>query len=173
MATYRDTLVQSLIEWPSLYLNEDDVLDQMFFTVGGGYEWKNGQLVDVDLEYPPSHGLEKRRADPWKTRLENREYRESCSKYTGYGCVYFQMRSGHIGRRMNTMFGNFSNLCNLPGNIKPDWLAAAKRALRYAKSNRMKTTITQRAGLKSVVARIKDIEYIQKPVKKTRRKKAA
>jgi len=173
MATYRDTLVQSLIEWPSLYLNEDDVLDQMFFTVGCGYEWKNGQLVDIDLNYPPSPGLEERRADPWKTRLELREDRESCSKYTGYGCVYFPMRSGHIGRRMDTMFGSSSNICNLPGDIQPDWLEAVRRALRYAKSNRMKTSISQRAWLTSVSARIKEIEYLRKPAKNTRRKKAA
>ena len=69
MATYRDALVEALIEWPSLYLNEDDVLDQMFFTVGGGYEWRDGQLVDVDLEYPPSPGLEKRRACPYCSSL--------------------------------------------------------------------------------------------------------
>ncbi|MFA6358789.1 MAG: hypothetical protein WCY09_09065 [Candidatus Omnitrophota bacterium] len=173
MATYRDALVQALIEWPSLFLNEDDVLDQMFFTVGCGYEWEEGQLVDTDLRYPPSPGLEKRRADPWTTRLESREYRESCSKYTGFGSVYFQMRLGHIGRKMNNMFGSCSNICNLPGNIKPDWIEAAKRAVRYAKSNRMKTTISQRALLKSVLARIKEIEYIQKPVKKNSRKKSA
>jgi hypothetical protein len=173
MATYRDSLVQALIEWPSLYLNEDDVLDQMFFTLGCGYEWKNGQLVDGDLEYPPSPGLEKRRADPWKTRLESREYRESCSKYSGFGNVYFLMRSGHIGRRMNTMFGSSSNICNLPGDIQPDWLGAVRRALRYAKSNRMKTTISQRAWLASVSARIKEIEYLRKPAKKSSRKKAA
>lgn len=173
MATYRDTLVQALIEWPSLYLNEDDVLDQMFFTVGCGYEWKDGQLVDVDLDYPPSPGLEKKREDPWTTRLEAREYRESSSRYSGFGHVYFPMRSGHIGRKMSTMFGSSSNICNLPGDIQPDWLLAVRRALRYAKSNRMKTSISQRAWLASVSARIKEIEWLRKPAKTPRRKKAA
>jgi hypothetical protein len=173
MATYRDTLVQALVEWPSLFLNEDDVLDQMFFTVGCGYEWEEGQLVDTDLRYPPSPGLEKRRADPWTTRLESREYRETCVNYTGWGRTTFRMRSGHIGRKLNCSFGKFSTLCNIPDDIQPDWLEAAKRALRYAKSNRMKTTIAQRAWLVSVAARIKEIEYLRKPAKKPRRKKAA
>lgn len=36
---YKDTLVQSLLDWPALFLNEDDVLDHFFFTIGNGYEW--------------------------------------------------------------------------------------------------------------------------------------
>ena len=174
MATYRDTLVKALLEWPGLFLNEDDVLDQMFLTVGGGFEWENGQLVEDEPDYHPDPRLEAERADPWTTRLELREYRERCSKYSGMsGNVYFQMKSGHIGRTMTNLFGECSPLCDLPDDIQPDWLEAAKRALRYARSNRMRTTRAQKAWLVAVSVRIKELELSRKPEKKSSRKKAA
>lgn len=44
---YKDTKKQMMDAYPSLFVDEADVLDHLFFTIGNGYEWVEGQLVDV------------------------------------------------------------------------------------------------------------------------------
>jgi|MudIll2142460700_1097286.scaffolds.fasta_scaffold00003_30 hypothetical protein len=47
MATYALTKRDMMDAYPSLFVDEADVLDHLFFTIGNGYEWVEGQLVDV------------------------------------------------------------------------------------------------------------------------------
>jgi hypothetical protein len=168
MATYRDQLVKSLLEWPGLFLNQDDVLDHLFFCTGNGYKWENGQLVEeFDSSYPEDSAIQAERADPWKTRLDTREYREGCTKYNG---CYFMTASGHVGKKMHNLSENYDAICNLPDDIQPDWIEAAKVALKYARSNRVRITSKERAILSRVGQRIKEIERLRKPATKRTRK---
>ena len=41
-----DTIRYALMAWPLIETNRLTVLDQMFLTIGNGYEWKNGELVE-------------------------------------------------------------------------------------------------------------------------------
>lgn len=165
---YRDTLVDALRHWPTLYLNEDDVLLSLFFNVGTGYEWKNGCIVfDINGE----DGCSPIREDPHSERLKDRAWREYCvemprSKYRTRA-VWFRTKTGGIGHHLTEMFGTYSNILQLPNNIQPDWLAAAKRALDMARSYRVRTTREQKELLKQVAVRIKELQAAQaKRIKK-------
>lgn len=158
LTCYRDTLVDSLRHWPTLYLNEDDVLLAFFFQVGTGYEWENGCIVGWSL--CPI------RKDPHSERLKDREWREYCvnmprGKYKTRAC-WFRMKNGGIGHHLTGLFGQYSHILHLPDDIQPDWLAAAKRALQLARSSRVRTTKPQKELLKLVAARIKELQGIQR-----------
>lgn len=43
---YKDTKKAMMNAYPSLFANEVDVLHDLFFLVGNGYAWKNGELTD-------------------------------------------------------------------------------------------------------------------------------
>ena len=163
LVRYRDTLVDALRHWPTLYLNEDDVLLTLFFRIGTGYEWKNGCIV-YDLN--DGDGCAPIREDPHSERLKDREWREECvampsNKYNTRAC-WFKMKNGGIGHRLTEMFGQFSHILHLPDNIQPDWLVAAKRALNMARSKRVRTTKEQKAKLRHVAFRIKELQDAQK-----------
>ena len=52
--TVKDTVTRSLLEYPTLHLNSLDVYDHLFCTIGNGYEWVDGELVDI---YAPNKPL--------------------------------------------------------------------------------------------------------------------
>lgn len=108
LVRYRDTLVDALRHWPTLYLNEDDVLLNLFFNIGTGYAWKNGCIVfDLGDERIPE------REDPHAERLKDRERREYCvnmprTKYS-HKPVWFRTKTGGIGHHLTEMFGEYSH----------------------------------------------------------------
>jgi hypothetical protein len=163
IASYRDTLVDALRYWPTLYLNEDDVLLNLFFHIGTGYEWKNGCItfdIGAEQEMCPL------REDPHAERLKDREWREDCvnrpfTKYSRSRC-WFRTKTGGIGHNLTEMFGEYSNILQLPDNIQPDWLVAAKRALNMARSYRVRTTKAQKELLRQVAFRIKELQDAKK-----------
>lgn len=44
--TVKDTVMNALLEYPTLFLNSLDVYDHMFCTIGAGYDWSDGELVN-------------------------------------------------------------------------------------------------------------------------------
>lgn len=44
--TPRMTIIRSLCFYPILYKSKSEVLDHLFLSVGNGYEWKNGYLMN-------------------------------------------------------------------------------------------------------------------------------
>jgi len=47
MASVRDTIYGMLTQYPSLFSNRSDCFVHLFLTNGNGYEWENGELIDV------------------------------------------------------------------------------------------------------------------------------
>lgn len=47
MASVRDTIFQMLTRYPSLFGNRADCFVQLFLTNGNGYDWVDGELIDV------------------------------------------------------------------------------------------------------------------------------
>lgn len=166
IARYRDTLVDALRHWPTLYLNEDDVLLNLFFHIGTGHYWVNGCIM-YDLVAPEDGDDEHvERKDPHAARLNDREWRETCvnmprNKYNRRPC-WIRTKTGGIGHNLTEMFGQYSNILQLPDDIQPDWLVAAKRALNMARSYRVRTTKAQKALLRQVAFRIKELQDAQK-----------
>lgn len=44
--TVKDTVMNALLEYPTLFLNSLDVYNYLFCMIGNGYVWTNGELVD-------------------------------------------------------------------------------------------------------------------------------
>lgn len=66
MPPYTQTKKYLMDAYPSLFVDEADVLHHLFFVNGNGYEWVEGQLVDV---CSPEQDLDATRAQD-KRRLE-------------------------------------------------------------------------------------------------------
>lgn len=164
MASYRDQLVKSLLDWPYLFLNQDDVIEHLFFCCGNAYKWENGQLVEeFDSEYPEDKVLQAERADPWGTRIKNREHREYFLKFEGASNnCYFQTPSGGVGKVLQ--FSSYDAILHLPDDIQPDWLAAARIALEYARSDRVIVPESEMGYLVQAEIRLRELEAMKSPI---------
>jgi hypothetical protein len=64
------TLCKTLMDaYPTLFINEDDVLRHLFFVIGNGYEWVDGELVDVRMGHAtPEEMIRTARSqrEPWR-----------------------------------------------------------------------------------------------------------
>lgn len=47
---YKETKETLMEAYPSLFLYEADVLHHLFFVIGNGYEWENGELVGRNMK---------------------------------------------------------------------------------------------------------------------------
>lgn len=53
MASVDETVHECIMNYPGLFENRSSVLDFLFFVIGNGYEWHNGELV---TDYPEDRG---------------------------------------------------------------------------------------------------------------------
>lgn len=171
-----NTIRYALMAWPLIETNRLTVLDQMFLTIGNGYEWKNGELVErvngreitpediptaeeavklvvqdtlIDQDPAQWYSVWKRREkDPEKIlrdsfkyyaeiitgqidliyRIEERMQDMSVPDRKRYPYSFITDKS--VPSRFKTglyPISEYSDICNLPDNIKPDWLKEASR----------------------------------------------
>lgn len=103
----------------SLFYTRQKCLDHLFLTIGNGYEWKNGELVEKDEDVRLKRYVlikDIKHAEPdemikqlgmFKESLESKlESSENRQKYTWY-----------------PLCKDYSYICNYPKDIKPDWKA--------------------------------------------------
>jgi hypothetical protein len=48
----KDSVINSMREYPSISGNKLDVYDHLFLTIGNGYDWVNGELIEPSNEKP-------------------------------------------------------------------------------------------------------------------------
>ena len=48
----KDRVINSMREYPSISGNKLDVYDHLFLTIGNGYDWVNGELIETSNEKP-------------------------------------------------------------------------------------------------------------------------
>ena len=48
----KDSVINSMREYPSISGNKLDVYDHLFLTIGNGYDWVNGELIETSNEKP-------------------------------------------------------------------------------------------------------------------------
>lgn len=162
---YADTLQHCYEAYPTLFPFEEDVLDHLFFVIGNGYSWINGELVDND--YEPAITIRRRDKERIKRQIdsfqsiredemnEQKSYIKERLKelraelklgYKKFQSIeilrrhkeaekenssYFINADGLLGRKIYPLC-DYSKIVNLPDDIKPDWLEAAKRAITFA-----------------------------------------
>jgi len=170
---YLDTLDSSLRAYPSLFLDEADVLYHLFLIIGNGYRWENGQLTD-GIEDPEEvvrsarasfirmcdtnieEGRDKRdfwakqkalEDEPLEVRQAlSRVARERNARKNGEGpdcCVW---RDGRVLRRLS-LHPEYSKLATVPDDVQPDWLDAAFRAIEAMRGDDWLRTPEQEAQL--------------------------
>ena len=122
---------------PMIFPNENELLRHLFFVIGNGFRWIDGELVDICDRRP----LGVRVAESEKS-----------------GRLY------HSGskRKSKTIYPlcEYARIANLPDNIKTDWLLAAKKALRFSRS--LKKTKSDRRYLREASRRVRCLTRIRR-----------
>ena len=156
--------------YPTVEHNRLSVLNHLFLVIGNGYEWKNGELVEIGVKQTKAtiekailkivtRGLKVDSLKNWFEIAEvHREINEGNEddKYKFVSdsiCRDIKkdiVLTFDIENRMKDMtpysdferfpfkfypICEYSELCNLPDNIKPDWFAAAKEIYEFVVAN--------------------------------------
>ena len=112
-----DTLQFMMDFQGDLFYNRQKCLDQLFCTIGNGYSWVDGELVEDSLDTKTLLSRWKlvtpiERAEPTKSVIEVGGIRESMFK-----------RRNLDNPKWYPLSKKYSYLYNYPDNIKPDWKA--------------------------------------------------
>lgn len=172
MATYEEELRRKQLMYPSMYPagSEDEVLHHLFFVLGNGYEWRNGELVDIYDDYTDTYLLanisenevleqeSEAKAEQVINEMFSELGEERPPKLTGEalrqrkiefdefivgigGTPYLDydnppehlVNAKKVSRKLYPIC-EFTKCFTMPSNVKPDWLAAARRALNVARN---------------------------------------
>jgi hypothetical protein len=105
----------------NLFWSRQQCLDHLFCTIGNGYEWENGELVEKD--YDTKQMLSRwqliepvKHAEPRQLAVELNEIREEIQRRRGFKEI----------PKWYPLSKEYSYLYNYPDNIKSDWLALIK-----------------------------------------------
>lgn len=135
-------------EYPTLFKERSDCLDQLFCTIGNGYEWINGELVDKD-DHLKEKELARHLVDGKAFQHNKMSLRDVAMEYARrredkleskppeikdllrkIDEEYFESIPDDVyhekprSERWYPISKRFSYLHNYPDDIKPDWLAA-------------------------------------------------
>jgi hypothetical protein len=208
MPSYVATRDAMICAYPSLFLDEADVLHQLFFTNGNGYDWFHGELIEgrvndgkLVMRTSLEKSVQKARAqdrqyvvqqitwdlgalltddfesiDFWKALLkaiddgddttyvklrheQERKYRLSCIK-NKKDSSRFLLPDGTIGSKLYPMC-EYADILRVPDDVKPDWLAASKKALDWALGPTCRTTAEDRRWLKKAAKRLQGVSQLR------------
>lgn len=153
--TVKETVRENLLNYPLLFKNALDVYDQLFCVCGNGYRWKDGELVStsknkvvktkvgavfylirkfltdkmmlktakligffkaVEINAKRTRTLVSRVLDVDKNIVDFsiKDDEELAKHFKDYKFSFYPL-------------SEFSAICKLPDDIKPDWLEAAKK----------------------------------------------
>ena len=176
----QDTVKRMLMVYPSVSINAIDVYDHLFCTIGNGFRWEDGELVeisDVPLKVPTLYeALDnamqfKMVENPYSLfestqaiyRMRHNGYDDQEEIVKSFSTKMYNMLKESVSlicrteERLNdfevptrkrypeifmknyefNLYGlcSYSEICNLPDDIKPDWLEAAERMLDFIKNH--------------------------------------
>lgn len=179
--TFKNTLKRNILNYPMLFPTALYVYDHIFLVIGNGYEWKNGQCVCSGGEGPstPERAiyvlLEKFFTDHFGKYLKDlpkkwdRRLRDKVVKrYIGYvkqtmewekrmnDLTVPQFMSGMKSEFEFYPLSEYSLICNLPDDIKPDWLEAAERMYNVLIANKDK--VEDNGWLPKIAERIQELK---------------
>ena len=122
-----------------IFYTRQKCLDHLFCTVGNGYEWKNGELIDTEedeiasryvlkeeiehaepAEYVKINGLQKERDDEIALRVKALMKPEALED---------------LPKKWSNISKRYSYICNYPKDIKPDWLALINECKEMLKAD--------------------------------------
>lgn len=141
---YRRTVESLMTDYARSYPTENEALMHLFFTCGNGYKWRNGQLVSETTKKERERWKEERRLtriealgyEPPEETVEQqrRSYYDNLSWLHSRGCTGIKkLPDGRFA--VHRTFSQYDKIQSIPGNVKPDWLEAAKKAIAHAESD--------------------------------------
>jgi hypothetical protein len=136
--TVHDTIKQAMVEYPRIFPSRVQVIHHLFWVIGNGYEWKDGELISID----PPHPITPYQTD--KNSMEqNAEWREVLSDPALYDTL-FAGREKSLVDFSKFVFDNdnfvdsyridlndvyplseYAKVLTVPSDVKKDWLNAA------------------------------------------------
>ncbi len=147
--TVKETVKRALINYPLIFPNAFHFYTYAFLTIGGSYEWKNGQLDSTDKENN-RHDLRQAISRNLNMMLHSLEYKiqimQQMNTINAFNIVKSNMELVKLidsifdfGKRAKDytmdlpgepfdgfrISKNYSNIMLLPDNITEDWLRAA------------------------------------------------
>lgn len=153
--------------YPTLFVDEDDVLDHLFFVNGNGFKWVDGELTDGDdtpekvVQRSRENNQQRYEAEVERNRREGcdtsymeqllyddlhktpacirrREKKTRIDQARRYGLEYGVIRNGIVIRSLYPLC-EYAKILHVPADVKPDWLAAARKAYEMALSPRWRS----------------------------------
>lgn len=116
-----DTLQFMSDFYSEIFPTRKHALDHLFCTIGNGYEWVNGELVDSEDEYEKRYKL--------RNPIQKAEFKNEQQWYQQYN-LYKKLYQGQEDKipfeyqfKWYSLSKEYSYLYNYPDDIKPDWKA--------------------------------------------------
>jgi len=139
--TVKESLKNSLLLYPSIHQNKWAVYHHWFAINGNGYEWKNGELVDmydnnsITMLQAINKHIKYRTKDMFKNRF--------LFLYNISTLVYDIVTTLKLKKRISDFtqteelypLCEYAKILNIPNDIKPDWLEAVKEFYDYLIEN--------------------------------------
>ena len=134
--TVETTIQKMFDEYPDLFATRADCLDHLLCTIGNGYEWKWGQLVDWYDDDKDAH--ERDYLNPAVTKAKQSEKNIAKKMKDDKGLWDLRRENDledglpDIGpyvpskRHWYLLSKRSSALLNVPDDVKPDWKAAVE-----------------------------------------------
>ena len=150
-------IYRAIWEYPTLHHNRTEALHALFIIIGNGYHWINGELrchddtkklvafdaVDRADEYLATHFEEQKQSmADWPEALHDlrQEHSQRLSQQIVERAAEKREVRAQIAQRVQEKppikslypLCEYAQICNLPDNIKEDWLLGAQEALDLA-----------------------------------------
>lgn len=153
--TVKETIRENLLNYPLLFNNALDVYNQLFCVIGNGYRWKDGELVSTSTNKVVKtkagavlYQIKELFRDKmfWKTvklvglfktiKIKVRRTRMLVSRVcdvdkniNDFSIKEDEEMAKHFKDYKFCFYplSEYSVICKLPDDIKPDWLEAAKK----------------------------------------------
>lgn len=130
-----------ILNYPSIFSNALDVYDHLFYTIGNGYEWKNGELVHIGGNNFEAHTIAEAIANEVDKNIKFARREKVFLDGVYQFSVDYMCKNIHtimeVDKRVNDFspsadfsfypISQYSKCLNIPKDIKPDWLEAINK----------------------------------------------
>lgn len=128
---YKDTAANCVKHYPHMFQREEDVLNQLFLTNGGGYEWneETGELVEVFPEYSHKH---KEASIAWKALdMAKNDGLDRSSYWFDFFMIEHQKKMEGDRFPSSNFNYNYCNLTRIPNTITKEWAEAIVKCAEW------------------------------------------
>lgn len=122
------TVREDIWNYPMLFKSRSDVLHHLFYVIGNGYEWFNGELVDKfpDLQKNDDHCINNDENHPLLGDI-HRQWNQEARLIRSEIDERVKLLAPLSGSGNRYPASDVAFIHHLPDDIKPDWAEAAEQ----------------------------------------------